>query len=83
MSRMVKRSDRIVENTSLSDLVRWSVESGLNPDTILIVGTAYLWWESPETDEEYKAYVRYSKEEAARLEEKDRAELKRLQEKYG
>jgi hypothetical protein len=79
---ILKRSDNIPKDFTISDMIDWCVERDLSPMEVRLTGGGHLFWESLETDEEMERRLRFWKERDDRHEQWEREMLAKLKAKY-
>lgn len=78
--RMLRRIETFHDLT-VSEIVDWCHQRGLNPDDVKLSG-GHLKWESPETEAEATRREEYHRQSMARHEEWERETYERLKEKF-
>ncbi len=71
----------VVHDLTVSDLVQWCLQRGIDPDTATVTG-GHVRWQSPETDAEREQAERYWAEQQARKDRWERETYERLRAKF-
>lgn len=81
--RMIRRWETLPQSSTVSDLLDWCHERGLDPDTLKFSGTIHFRWESPETEKERATREEWERKREEKQRGWDRRKYAELWERYG